>query len=205
MTQNTSHAVMAQRIEPHDSLDDFPTPPWAVRAFLNYMTQVEAGDVIWEPAANRGYMVKALRERTDHVLATDIHDYGVGFPTHDFLIPYSPISKIDWVITNPPFRLAADFVRRGLEVADGGVAVIVRSVWAESQTRYDGLFRDTPPTLILQHVHRVPMVKGRYDPKASTATGYSWFVWDKYADKDFGTRFDWLPESKADLYREGDK
>ena len=30
--QNTSHAVMAQRIEPHDSLDYSPTPPWATRA-----------------------------------------------------------------------------------------------------------------------------------------------------------------------------
>jgi hypothetical protein len=27
--QNTSYAVMAQRIEAQDSLDDFPTPPWA--------------------------------------------------------------------------------------------------------------------------------------------------------------------------------
>lgn len=34
MTQNTSHAVMAQRVEAHDSLDDFPTPPWATRALL---------------------------------------------------------------------------------------------------------------------------------------------------------------------------
>jgi hypothetical protein len=30
--QNTSHAVMAQRFEALDSLDDFPTPPWATRA-----------------------------------------------------------------------------------------------------------------------------------------------------------------------------
>ena len=27
--QNTSHAVMAQRTEAKDSLDNFPTPPWA--------------------------------------------------------------------------------------------------------------------------------------------------------------------------------
>jgi hypothetical protein len=32
--QNTSHAVMAQRVEPAHSLDDFPTPPWATRALL---------------------------------------------------------------------------------------------------------------------------------------------------------------------------
>jgi hypothetical protein len=29
--QNISHAVMAQRTEPKDSRDDFPTPPWATR------------------------------------------------------------------------------------------------------------------------------------------------------------------------------
>ena len=37
MAQNTSHAVMAQRIEPADSLDDFPTPPWATRALLKIL------------------------------------------------------------------------------------------------------------------------------------------------------------------------
>ena len=32
MSQNRSSAVMAQRKEPPDSLDFFPTPPWATRA-----------------------------------------------------------------------------------------------------------------------------------------------------------------------------
>ena len=36
MTQNMSHAVMAQRTESHVSLDDFPPPPWAIRAFVKY-------------------------------------------------------------------------------------------------------------------------------------------------------------------------
>lgn len=35
--QNTSHAVMAQRIEAKDSLDDFPTPPWATRALIEHV------------------------------------------------------------------------------------------------------------------------------------------------------------------------
>ena len=47
-----------------------------------------------------------------------------------------------------------------------------------------------------------PMVRGRYDPDASTATSYSWFVWDSRAGP--GTRFDWIPPSKAKLFRETD-
>ena len=39
--QNTSHAAMAQRVEPKDSLDDLPTPPGAPRALLEHV--VESG------------------------------------------------------------------------------------------------------------------------------------------------------------------
>ena len=32
---------MAQRIESKDSLDDFPTPPWATRSLLEYVINNE--------------------------------------------------------------------------------------------------------------------------------------------------------------------
>ena len=116
MTQNRSHAVMAQRAEPHDSLDDFPTPPWATRALLthvlpravaNYVPHEESA---WEPACNRGFMLRPLQEWFSVAWGTDIHDYGIGYPQHDFLQPYLPLQRptIDppnWIITNPPFRL----------------------------------------------------------------------------------------------------
>ncbi len=37
MAQNVSHAVMAQRHEKMDSLDDFPTPPWGTRALMEHV------------------------------------------------------------------------------------------------------------------------------------------------------------------------
>jgi hypothetical protein len=37
VSQNRSSAVMQQRSEPHDSLDDFPTPPWATRALCEFL------------------------------------------------------------------------------------------------------------------------------------------------------------------------
>lgn len=199
MTQNTSHAVMAQRVEPHDSLDDFPTPPWAVRAFLRE-TGIR-GRSVWEPAANRGFMVKALREAFPVVHASDVHDYGAGFPTHDFLMPGEPLHRPEWIITNPPFRLAEEFVLRALPIATEGVAVIVRSVWAEGAGRWERLFKPNPPACVLQHVERVPMVKGRYDPNASTATSYSWFVWASglKAHRDLPA-FGWIPPSRAELF-----
>ena len=48
MTQNRSHAVMQQRHEAHDSLDDFPTPPWATRALMECVLGCNLGQEIRE-------------------------------------------------------------------------------------------------------------------------------------------------------------
>jgi hypothetical protein len=49
--QNRSDAVMAQRGATDDELDDFPTPPWATRAFINKVIPIEPLETAIEPAA----------------------------------------------------------------------------------------------------------------------------------------------------------
>ena len=63
--QNTSHAVMAQRIEPQDSPDDFPTPPWATRALAEHIIEEKPSlknMTCLEPACGAGHMAKPLSE-----------------------------------------------------------------------------------------------------------------------------------------------
>ena len=79
MTQNRSTAVMQRRAEPHDSLDDFPTPPWATRALCEWLQHEVAVDdedlrslTCREPAANRGHMVRPLREFFGAVEGADV-------------------------------------------------------------------------------------------------------------------------------------
>ena len=63
--QNTSHAVMAQRVEAADSPDDFPTPPWATRGLIEHVledkTALRAMTCL-EPACGAGHMAKVLNE-----------------------------------------------------------------------------------------------------------------------------------------------
>ncbi len=198
--QNTSHAVMAQRSEPHDSLDFFPTPPWATQALCKYIIKQTGMHVAMDPACGDGAMVLPLREYFMAVLASDIHDYGCGFPVSDFLFPGGEAA--DWIITNPPFRLAEQFIARALDVAEVGVAVLVRTVFIESVGRYERMFKDTPPAIFAPFVERVPMVKGRLDAKASSATSYAWFVWRK--DWPYETKVMWIPPCRKDLERPGD-
>ena len=204
MAQNTSHAVMSQRTEPSDSPDDFPTPPWATRALLRHVIgrQSLAEMSCLEPACGRGYMSRPLSETFRLVDAYDAYDYGQT-AKRDFLeYPYDD-NSFDWVITNPPFRLASEFVLRALPIARCGVAIFARTVFLESSGRYEAIFRHTPPTIFSQFVERVPLVKGRLDQKASTATGYAWFVW-RTAYPAQKTTLVWIPPCRRDLEEEND-
>lgn len=214
MAQNTSHAVMAQRIEPHDSLDDFPTQPWATRALVEHVIYPYMGGfapekilkkyTAWEPACNRGHMVEPLKQYFCKVIATDIHDYGYAGHerTVDFLFPGSePADRPEWIITNPPFRLAEEFLQRAFKIATEGVAVIVRTSFLESVGRYENLFSRNPPSFVAQFSERVPMVKGRLTATGSTATSYCWLVW-MMGHED--TRFVWIKPCRKRLERASD-
>jgi hypothetical protein len=203
--QNTSHAVMAQRIEPKDSPDDFPTPPWATRALMEYVLddhQALLDKTCLEPACGAGHMARPLGEYFGTVHASDAHDYGYG-PVRDFLTHPYERGSVDWVITNPPFRLSEQFVIRALEVAREGVAILARTTFIESVGRYCNLFEPVPPSRFAQFTERVPMVRGRLDRKASTATGYAWLVWEKKSAS-AAPRLMWVPPCRKQLERDSD-
>ncbi|MER8604791.1 SAM-dependent methyltransferase [Mesorhizobium sp. M0114] len=203
--QNTSHAVMAQRTEAKDSLDDFPTPPWATRALIEHVIgsppDLKTMSCL-EPACGVGHMAKVLREYFGTVDASDIHGYGYG-KTRDFTVGPIAADSFDWVITNPPFRLAEEFVLRALSIASSGVAILVRTVFIESVGRYERLFVPRPPSEFAQFTERVAMVKGRLDRKASTATGYCWLVWRKKS-ANLEPKLVWIPPCRKSLEREKD-
>lgn len=201
--QNRSHAVMSQRTEAADSLDDFPTPPWATRALIEHVISnfTSPNQSCLEPACNRGFMANVLSEYFDSVTASDIHDYGFG-EVKNFLSGAYPSDSHDWVITNPPFKYAEDFLHEALQVSRIGVAMLARTVFLESVGRYERLFSVNPPSIFAQFSERVPMFKGRLDPKGSTATGYAWFVWIK--DHDQGPNLTWVPPCRRTLERDGD-
>lgn len=207
--QNTSSAVMQQRSEAHDSLDDFPTPPWATRALIEHVligggwgAHSIAELTVREPCANRGYMVRPLSERFAQVLASDVHDYGCGFEVRDFLFP-GALAKTDLVVMNPPFRLAVEFIERGLGLARQGVAVLVRGAFLEGVDRHRRLFAPHPPAIVAPFAERVPMFRGRVDPKGSSATAYFWLVWSQLK-RGHAPMVRWIPPCRARLERPGD-
>lgn len=231
--QNTSSAVMQQRKEARDSLDFFPTPPWATRALCERLERLGfdlSVQTAWDPACGAGDMQRALSDHFGQALASDVHDYGDDwrgagglYGVCDYLIPaarpdWLRRARVDWIVTNPPFRMAQEFVGQALNDARHGVAMLVRTAFLEGQERYRRLFQFHRPWLILQFSERVVMAGGRLrdpdlpylDPasgtvkRPSTATAYAWVVW-RPCLWTVGTDFDWIdPDARARLTRPGD-
>jgi DUF3102 family protein len=115
-------AIAHRRVEPDDSRDFFPTPPWATRALIERVFRQLGwerrckGQKAWEPACGHGHMAEVLREYFLEVTATDIEDYRYGDHVVDFLNA-DAYGVVDWVITNPPFNDSAEFVLKALRIA----------------------------------------------------------------------------------------
>lgn len=212
----TSTAVMARRTEPADSLDYFPTPPWATRAAIEHCLPLVWWDysyvardrflTAYDPCCGEGHMSRVLGEYFDEVFAADIHDYG-GNRVADFLDERQPQPVADWIVMNPPFHSAAKFIKRARQLAQVGVAALVRVQFLEGQARYGELYRDFAPHWIAHFSERVPMHKGRWAVNGRTASAYVWLFWNRYpthAETRIGTRAMWIPPCRLALTKPDD-
>lgn len=170
----------------HRQLNFFPTPPWATRAGAELLLQMDpSAEFVWDPACGQGHMSETLKEYFPMVGASDVHGYTPSTMRVDWLDEAAwdvaaGMEMPDWIMSNPPFSLAEDFITRGLQRASRGVAVLVRLAFLETAGRYALHTNSVAPlSLLAQFSERVPMSLGRYDPEASWATAHGWFFYMK--------------------------
>ena len=200
-----NYAVAGKKYDRGDDIGDFPSPQWSTRALMEkVLHRMPAKEMTcWEPACNRGFMSRPLSEYFGTVISSDKYVYG-DHTVLDFLtVSKEDMPPIDFVVTNPPFSLAQQFIEKGLEIADKGVAVLVRTSFLEGRKRFNELYMKHPPAIVAQFVERVPMVKGKMLKTATTATSYCWLVFTKKPIHPFPT-FVWIPPCRKELEREGD-
>jgi len=202
--KNMNVVRMSNYNEQHD---DFPTPPWATRAFFKYVSTVKfaRGTHFLEPACGRGHMVSVLREKGFRCTGSDAYDYSKpGFGVADYCDLDLVFKPYDVMFTNPPFKKSNQFVLRGLSEARLGVAVLLRTIWMESVTRYTQIFYPTPPTVIAVFSRRMQAAHGKLVRKGGAMMSHSWFWWD-LKSKVKQSELMWIPpEAQSELERDED-
>lgn len=158
--------------------DLYETPAVAVHALLR--TEL-ISHYVWEPACGPGAIVRVLREAGHQVYASDLVDYASPDQDEagvDFLMERT--SPFDTIVTNPPFKLAGEFVEKALKLAPK-VYMLLRLAFLESEKR-----RNILDNGALARVHvfrkRLPMMHrdGWTGPKTgNSGMAFAWFVWDR--------------------------
>lgn len=160
--------------------DLYETPDVAVHALLRVETLPR---VIWEPACGPGRIVNVLRGAGHTVIATDLVDYGCAgsLARQDFLMLRSPPvpEGVDAILTNPPYKLAEQFVEKALEFAPL-VIMLLRLAFIESERRR-GILDGGKLARIHVFRKRLPGMHrdGWEGRKANSGMAFAWFVWER--------------------------
>lgn len=147
--------------------DFYPTPPEVTRALMAFLYDREllwSGDTVWECAAGDGDMAAELAKDDLIVCETDI------MGGYDFLTCELPREDIRWIITNPPFSRAEEFIKRAQE---HGIpfAFLLKSQYWHSARRLS-LFETIKPAFVLPLTWR-PDFTGQ----GSSLMDMIWVVW----------------------------
>ena len=178
--------------------DLYQTPPEAVRALLS----VEPVPLtVWEPCCGPGAIVRELRDSGRAVIASDLVDYGCedSQARRDFLMERMAPDGVPAIVTNPPFKLADEFIAHAIELVPE-VYMLMRVAFLEGLRWYEKGHANCKD--LGSHLARVWVFAPRLDmmhradrtgPKANSGMAFAWFVFMRDSRKLRGqARIGWL-------------
>lgn len=141
--------------------DDFTFP-------LALLKTIRFHDDVWECACGEGHMSRVLKAEGYNVKSTDLVDRGYGEGGVDFLECTERFEGS--IITNPPFNLAEQFIRKAAELAPTFAFILPINFWCAK--RRIALYEELPPSCQFPLWWRLD-VTGRGRPTMSV----QWVVW----------------------------
>jgi len=154
--------------------DFYPTPPECTDALIRAeRPHLSFPDRLWEPACGDGAICKRLENQGFITVATDLHDQGFGCPGVDFLAESRRAA--DAIVTNPPFNLAPEFIRKADRLGVQYMALILKAHFWHAKRR-TALFAEWSPARIYAMNWRPDFGGG-----GSPTMDFIWCVWDRHS------------------------
>lgn len=177
------HAWASKKASLQVRKDDlYETPDVAVHALMKVE---QLPETIWECACGPGRIVNVLRQNSHKVYATDLVDYQCPDSESgvDFLMEPHPSFYIGAIVTNPPFKLAREFVTHALLLGVPKVIMLLRLAFLESTSR-SAILDGGALAKVYVFKNRLPMMHRHnwQGKKSSSSLPFAWFVWDQAHD-----------------------
>ena len=152
---------------------DFYETPYSMTSHLLEVEDFNKSLTVCEPACGDGAIVKILEKKWDNVVAYDI-EKNFLWETENY----------DYIITNPPFSLAYEFVQKAKQIATEKFAFLLPLSYLHGKKRYDNIYMDKQYGLKKVYVFtRYPMLGEslREDGKYNTGMMvYAWYIFENH-------------------------
>lgn len=159
--------------------DFYATDPIAAKLLLEVE---EFSKNIWECACGQKHLANVFENAGFNVRSSDIVDR-CGNEIYDFLSSDNTSWNGD-VITNPPYKLAKEFIEKAIDIIPEGrkVAMFLKIQFLEGKERKK-LFQKYPPKVIYVSSSRILCAKNAefeaMKAGGGSAVAYAWYVWEK--------------------------
>lgn len=159
--------------------DFYPTPSNVTQSLINFFDSKGISFChVYEPASGEGDISQVFEDRMYEVTSSDLRTenvYGTG--GIDFLT--APYVEADALITNPPFNVSEDFIRKAVPHYPI-VAMLLKSQYWHAKNRIK-LFKEFPPAYVLPLTWRPDFMEKFREPgeKGSPTMDVGWTVWLK--------------------------
>lgn len=164
--------------------DFYATDPQSVRDLLD-VADIQ-GEHFYEPCVGEGHIADVLKEYfpKSKVFGSDLINRGYEDTLiRDFINDNFDMST-DWIITNPPYKYAKEFVDKSLQIANKGVAMFLKIQFLEGQARKKWFKKNPPKYIYVFSKRQTPWRDGEsLNPKTGKKWGstmcFAWFIWEK--------------------------
>lgn len=187
---NQMKAALMLGVNPNSerqSEDYYATDPFAITKAIPLFREIGLSTCVWEPACGEGHISNELKKYGYAVRSSDIIDRGYG-EVLDFLA-----TKQEWngdILTNPPFKCAAEFIEHALECIEfGHLAVFFLKVQFLETKKRNKLFSGCGLKYVVVNSERVCCAKnGKFDTYFKRGDNgayrggtqlYCWFIFQK--------------------------
>lgn len=168
--------------------DYYATNPKAIEMLLR---EYEFnGNKMLEPCVGAGHIADAVKSFRgyENIEITGVDLINRNYPNTivaDFL-KWDNGEKYDFIISNPPYSLAQEFIEHGLDLLkdNGQMAMFLKIQFLEGQKR-KFFFEDNPPKYVYVFRNRMATWNNGkpVDPKTgkkwATTMCHAWFIWEK--------------------------
>ena len=146
---------------------------------------IKLNGICIEPSVGNGNIISTVKNHCEEeyfpYLAFDIVDR--GYPNtivKDWMAVDSLPNEEKFIIGNPPYALALEHIKHGLDLLNTGEYSIhlLKIQFLEGKKRRN-FFNEHPPKFIFVFSERQNCFKNNIDDGGSSAICYAWYVWEK--------------------------